>query len=352
MSALAVAAGTAGLLLLGPPASACGCGGVVSDQGTRTTVNREVALITRDGGTESITMQLSMDSTGADVGLLVPTPTPAKVSLGETQTFTDLEAVTRPRRVEQFHLFGPPALIDPGRSSGDTAGAAPGSGVTALETVDLGPLAATTLQADDPRALQSWLDEHHYVLRDRLSTQVQPYIDEGWSFVAVRLTQQGKDIRGTLPPVVMTFASGRTVYPMRMSRAAADAQTVRTYLLDSHRQQRDDATARVGLPAVVFAGSINPTDVRSASLAKSLATTPYLTVIDQYFADPATQISSDFAFVPAPTDEQVIPTYTVDTYGIPIDVAILLLLVLTAAAVVVSRMVSRRRTGHHPSPAN
>jgi len=327
------------------PAMACGCGGVVSEPGAQTSVAREVALIMRSGLTESITMQLSMDSTAEDLGLLVPTPTPATVALGDPQVFTDLSSVARPRRVEDFHLFGPPVLFDSddGSSSGAAAPGA-GGGVTALSTVDLGPLEATTLRADDPDALQTWLAEHHYQLRPGLEDQLAPYIDEGWTFVAVRLTQEGRALHGVLPPIVMTFVSDEMVYPMRMSRAASGAESVRTYVLDHHRVQRVDPTAATGNPQLVFAGRLSDNDVTSRTM-KSLATAgpSFLTVIDQYFAQPSEGIVSDFTFTAAPTDDEVIPTYTVDTYGIPIDIAVLLVLVLAGLTALGWRVIGRRR---------
>ena len=115
---------------------------------------------------------------------------------------------------------------------------------------------------------------------------------------------------------------------MRMSRAASGAESVRTYVLGEHRVQRDDATAAAGSPQVIFAGTVDTADVTSTDLRATLATAPYLTVVDQYFAEPSEGIVSDFTFSAAPTDDEVIPTYTVDTYGIPIDVAGLVVLVL------------------------
>ena len=333
------------LTLVAPPAMACGCGGVVAQPGTQTSVSREVALVTSDGSTESISMQLSMESTAEDLGLLVPTPSPATVTLGDRQVFADLSYAARPRRVEDFHLFGPPALFDSrdNASSGGAGSTGGASGVTAISTVNLGPLEATTLRADDSAALQAWLEKHDYQLRPGLEAQLDPYIAEGWSFVAVRLTQQGKSLNGVLPPVVMTFASNSLVYPMRMSRAAAAAGSVRTYVLGEHRVQRSDPTATTGSAEVVFAGTVERGAVQSAALATTLASAPYLTVVDQYFAQPSTQIVSDLTFAQAATDLPVNQTYTVDTYGIPIDVAILGLLMLIGLVLLVWRVMARRR---------
>lgn len=336
--------------LLAPPAMACGCGGVVAPVGTETSVSREVALVTGDGTTETVHMQLSIDANADDLGLLVPTPSPATVSLGEAQVFTDLTFAVRARPVKKFHLFGPPVLFSSGRdaSSGTRAGAT--SGVQALSTVDLGPLEATTLRADDPAALQTWLDEHDYHIGDGLAAATQPYIDEGWTFVAVRLTQQGRDLQGELPPLVMRFASTDLVYPMRMSSAAKDTQSVRTYVLGQHRVNRTDTTATAGNRAsVTFAGIVPISEVESVELRAALAAAPYLTTFDQLFTDPGAQIVSDFSFADAADDEGYQQTYTVETYGIPIDIAILLLVVLIAVVALLWWRRARRLRRRQPA---
>lgn len=346
----------AALVLLAPPAMACGCGGVVAGPGHRTTVNQEVALLTGDGATETVHMQLSMQSDAQDLGLLVPTPAPATVARGDADIFSNLTDITRPRPVENFHLFGPTVLFDSDSdsASGTQAGApGAGAGVQAISTVDLGPMEATNLRADDPAALESWLAAHHYQMSEGLAAQVKPYVDEQWAFVAVRLTQQGKQLRGELPPLVMTFASEQLVYPMRMSRAADHSESVLTYVLGEHRVQRVDPTADAGDRAeIAFAGTVPADEIHSDGLRKLLAAAPYVTAVDQYLAEPSTEIASDFIFNRAATDEAFHSTYTVDTYGIPIDIAIIGLLLLVGVIALGWWFFRRRRTPRAATPGH
>jgi hypothetical protein len=79
------------------PAEACACGGVVDQPGGDTSVSGETAVVVWDGTQETILLRLSTRSEAVTAGLLVPTPTPATVNLGEEQVFTDLAAVTVPR---------------------------------------------------------------------------------------------------------------------------------------------------------------------------------------------------------------------------------------------------------------
>lgn len=193
-----------------------------------------------------------------------------------------------------------------------------------LNVQDLGPLEATTLTADDPAALDGWLTEHDYRMSEEFEQLVGPYVDEGWAFVAVRLTIEGEALDGALPPLEVTFDSDALVYPMRMSQGATVTQRTRTYVLAEHKVERTDPTAPEGSGAdTAFAGLVDLADVQSDLLRESLAQAPYLTTIDQTFSDPAESITSDFTFGTAADDQPYQQVYYTDTYLVPVDVAIL-----------------------------
>jgi hypothetical protein len=319
------------VLVVVAPAEACACGGVVDQPGGDTSVSGETAVVVWDGSQETILLRLSTRSEAVTAGLLVPTPTPATVALGDEQVFTDLAAVTVPRTEERRHLFGPPLLFGGGGGDGASAGG-PGGGVQVLDTVDLGPLRATTLSATDARALDGWLEDHGYESSPALQSAVTPYVDEGWSFVAVQLNAVGQTLAGTLPPIAMSFASDEAVYPMRMSSAAEETQQPTVYVLADHRMQRTDAVASGSTrPDVAFAGRLSPGEVTSPALQGWLSTTPYLTATSQWLPDPA-QIVADFTFARAASDAPYQRVLYDDSYLIPGDVGALLILLLVAGA--------------------
>jgi hypothetical protein len=335
-------------LVLVAPAQACACGGVVDQPGGDTSVSGETAVVVWDGTQETILLRLSTRSEAVTAGLLVPTPTPATVALGDEQVFTDLAAVTVPRTEERRHLFGPPLLFGDGGGDGASAGG-PGGGVQVLDTVDLGPLRATTLSATDARALDGWLAEHGYESSPALQSAVTPYVDEGWSFVAVQLNAVGQTLAGTLPPIAMSFASDEAVYPMRMSSAAGETQQPTVYVLADHRMRRTDAVASGSTrPDVAFAGKLSPGEVTSPTLQGWLAATPYLTATSQWLPDPA-QIVADFTFARAGSDVPYQRVLYDDSYLIPGDVGALLILLLVAGATwFVVRLVRGRHTSRGP----
>lgn len=345
---LALASGTALLVAAGvlaaPAAQACACGGVVDRPGFDMTVNGETAVVAWDGSTETVAIRLAAKGDAVDAGLLIPTPAPAKAELGDAQMFDDLATVSEPRVEEEFHLFGPAALFGDGSdSSSGGAPSAPGS-VQVLEQVTLGPLEATTLAADDPAALDDWLSEHDYEMSPDFAALVTPYTDEGWAFVAVRLSGEGTALAGELPPISLSFASDEIVYPMRMSQGAKEQQVTRTYVLGEHRVERTDPTASEGSSAqVAFAGTVPAAQVTSPALRALVAEQPYLTTIDQTFGMPSEQVRSDFTFGQAADDTAYQVVVTKDTYGIPIDVAILIALVAGGIGFAVVTVLRRRR---------
>jgi hypothetical protein len=332
-------------LLVVAPAEACACGGVVDQPGGDTSVSAETAVVVWDRTQETILLRLSTRSEAVTAGLIVPTPTPATVTLGEEQVFTDLAAVTEPRTEERRHLFGPPLLFGDGGGGGASAGG-PGGGVQVLGTVDLGPLQATTLSATDARALDGWLEAHGYESSAALQAAVTPYVDEGWSFVAVQLNAVGQTLAGTLPPIALSFASDEAVYPMRMSSAAEETQQPTVYVLADHRMQRTDAVASGSTrPDVSFAGRLAPGEVTSPTLQGWLATTPYLTATSQWLPDPA-QIVTDFTFARAASDTPYQRVLYDDSYLVPGDVGALVILLLVAGA---AWLVVRLARGRHPN---
>jgi hypothetical protein len=174
-----------------------------------------------------------------------------------------------------------------------------------------------------------------------VSAQLAPYVDEGWSFVALKLTSD-EPFDGALDPIRFTFESDELVYPMRMSAAATTEQTVRLYVLDEHRVDITDG-AGGGLavdPQVVWAGPVEHPDL------VELGT--YLTAIELSFYDPASQITSDLHIAQAATDETVIPTRTVTEIvqvgGVPLGwlIVVLSVLVVIAGIVVLAVVLGRR----------
>jgi hypothetical protein len=341
----------ASLVIVGEPglSAACACGGVVSND-SNARVAGEEALVTTDGHTETMVMRLDLRSSADDAALVVPTPTPAKVGLSSGTRFSDLAGysapVTETRRhwsVDLSHLWRHLGLGGfSARSAAPSESAqAPGT-PSVLDQVELGPLEATTLAGGDVAGVQQWLGSHGYTMRPEVVARLDPYLKQGWAFVAMRLTGP-TPLNGQLPPVKFVFGSDQLIYPMRMSAAARSEQDVVIYTLGPHRMQRvDPDTTRQGV-VVDYAGSIASWLPTPQVLTEFPGNGAFLTRLSVQINDPGA-ITSDFAFTPAPNDDRYQKvSYIDEDEDITVPVLILGYLVAVAVAVLVVIVLSRRR---------
>lgn len=331
------------------PSHACACGAFVAPPDAQATMNHEVALVHWDGSIENVVMQLALNASTDNVALVLPTPTPAKVTAVDKATFTELEALTGPEVKKRRHWTVGSIFA----TSSHSAAARPGA-PQVVDQVHLGPLEATTLAGGDLAGLQKWLADNGYAIRPAVSAALDPYLRDGWSFVAMRLTSTAP-IAGGLKPVRVTFQSSRLVYPMRLSVAAAAPQQVTIFTLTEHRQQRTDADASGQTVQVQFAGNVSST-VRDP-LLRELAGNHggYLTKMKIDIPKPE-QITSDFEFSDARNDDayrQVV----YDEHDVTIPIELILFAGLVFGALVVSAVViyvvlrDRRRRAVAGGPA-
>lgn len=331
-AAVALAAASLTMVGIAQPAAACACGAPTPPDGVSVSVGEERALVTHDGTTQRIDLVLDLRADGADTGLLIPTPSPATVSLGERSVFEALARQTAPRIEYVEDWWG---------AAGDgAAGGAP----DVLSEVDLGPLSAVTLAASDAAGLRSWLDQNGYGIGASVEGLLADYIARGWSFAAFKLTGE-EPLDGALDPVRLEFASGDIVYPLLLSQAAQTPQTVRLYLFGADGMQATfpDGTA---FGSVVWAGRVTQPGLQRLGA--------YLTVLEGYFPEPATQITGDLVITStgARTDHQPVETRTkyIEIGGIPLGYAIagvasvfgVMLLIVIVGAVVHARSERRR----------
>ncbi|MFI6582030.1 DUF2330 domain-containing protein [Embleya sp. NPDC050493] len=356
------------VLMVAQPAWACGCGAAVPAGGRTLTVGRETSVVRWDGRVEEIDMQLTVSGDAESAAWIMPVPSRASVTLGNSALFGELERVVAP--VERVrHYFWPRAgdwpLSDDsgGGDRSPRAGAAPGAGgVEVVGRERLGPFDVARLASDDPQALGSWLTQNGFHLPPALATALEPYVRQHWEYVAIRLAPEAPagggvrpaTLRGSLDPLHLSFASDRLVYPMRLSRLAKVPQHLRLYVVAAHRMQpRSDIGGAT--PNVLYAGK--PDAARSAGAGQSPGIADrlapidgkpaFLTAFDQNFPIPA-DIVDDHELRPAARDNG----YQRATYrdelltvaGIPAWLLSVLgaLVVLLAAGLLWRRRITRR----------
>ena len=281
------------LTFLASPADACGCGGYIPRDGTAS-VSQERALLRWDGKTEDIVMSLGVLGESKDAAVILPVPSRAEMKLGDARVFDELEDFTKPTIQEE--RVAPTLMLG--------AGAAPGApAVTVLERKQLGPFDVSNLAASDTTALGEWLKQNGYYdnFSPGLAKALQPYADQGWDFIAVRI-QPGTStdmLKGNLDPLWATFATNKLVYPMRASANASNWESVTVYVLADHRVQKNTS---FGASDVTFAGWVDPSVLQADPALQSFVTRKWFLTKFEDNVDPK-QVNDDFIFTPAPNDD-------------------------------------------------
>ncbi|MFC8824413.1 DUF2330 domain-containing protein [Streptomyces sp. NPDC057137] len=337
------------------PAYACGCGAMVPGRQATMGVDRETSVVRWDGATEQIVMRFTVNGNAPEAAWIMPVPSRADVELGDPDLFGELDDLTEPE-YRTRHYFWPRDDDWPFASDDDGASAGappPGAGAPPVGVVGrerLGDFDVARLTATDPDALRDWLESNGFELPSDLAAGLQPYVDQKWEYVAVRLAPENADatLAGTLDPLRLSFASDRLIYPMRLSRLADQPQSLGLYVLADHRME---PRAWIGgdKPEVRFAGRVSAGDSPALGELAGEGRT-FLTAIDQYFPRPE-RIDADHELRATPSDTPYRKVYYDDELrmfaGVPAWLAtvgavfvVLMLLVVGGAVLRV-----RRRAG-------
>jgi hypothetical protein len=210
--------------------------------------------------------------------------------------------------------------------------------VNVKQQMVLGPFAVTRLDGSSGTAVTNWLRTNGYVVPETLAANLTPYLTEKWEIVAVKLAPRsdGESLSGATPPLRLTFASDRIVYPMRLSKGATTTQTVTVYVGAEHRVDATKVPDAAVQPELLFAGRID-SDV--------LATPAnFLTAYTATYREPG-RITDDFTFERAANDDEyqrVVHVTRNDGFWSTIAVLFGGLLLLGVGAAVLARVLARR----------
>lgn len=218
-----------------------GCA-LVFPQGTSVDIAEESAIIVWD---EASKMQHFIRWAGfaaqaADFGFLVPTPTKPILAEVANDVFPFLEELIKPRIVHQPGGFEITlcALGMLGERAEHTFSDVKSS-VRVLHEQRVGGFDAVVLEADDPRALNEWLNRYGYVANPELAPWLAPYVKNNWKITAFKIVHDqktGKNV--TTAPVRMSFTTEKPFFPYREPKSTPgglDKRLLRVFFVSNHK---------------------------------------------------------------------------------------------------------------------
>ena len=299
VSAAVTAALAIAVVGLGAPAWACGCGAYIPDR-PGASIATERALIAWNGESQDIVMSFNVSGQSDTAAWIMPVPTTAQVSLGDTALFDELGRITAPRIEYRDNWWPTFDWLQTSRDGADTASARPGSAVTVLGRQRIGPFDVARLAADDADRLANWLSENGFPHSEGLGDNLAGYVEDRWEVVAVKLVpgDTTRTLTGDLQPLRLSFDSDTVVYPMRLSRSAPAPQTVDLYVLADHRMDPTSVPVTGNAPTLEYAGTV---DRSSPALQPYLSKGTFLTRWSDFIGTPRS-IVGDYVFDRAPQD--------------------------------------------------
>ena len=181
---------------------------------------------------EHLILSVTFKGDAEDFAWVIPVPNKPEIGTVAPELFWELSDLT----ATGFHGGG--------GGFGCFGGAAPGGqdGVDVIEEQVVGPYATAILSATNATALVDWLNANGYTFPEGGEEIINKYIEREWYFVATKINAVDQDTgyalaEGAIEPIVLSFASGDIVYPLRISSLSATNATppeVLLYVLADH----------------------------------------------------------------------------------------------------------------------
>jgi hypothetical protein len=201
------------------------------------------AIIVHDQGREDLVLQVKYDGPVEDFGWLIPVPGLPEVRKGSMECFYELSKLTQEHFRENH-----------GMTEGMTRGAGGAEAVKVIEIKTVGAYEVAVIAAGNAASLSEWLEAHEFVFPKEKQDVVDGYIKKGWYFVAARINpnESGftlksgapKKVRitpstrkklasGELHPLVISFPSEKSVFPLAISAVNGRPSEVSLYVLSA-----------------------------------------------------------------------------------------------------------------------
>lgn len=213
--------------LIAAPSAAIACGGVFCNATQPVNQAAERILFAQDGSKMHMHVQLSYQGPPTQFAWLLPTPPDVETELSSEMLFTQLDTQFGPlfNLVQEFdeHCLQAQNRAFPGAAGGfDNDGVAEDAdpGVAVLSREAIGPYDRVVIAAESTQALRDWLDQNAFAIPEGVDATLQPYIEMGSVFVAIKLLPGSDD--GDIAPLHLSFTSDKAAVPIVPTQVAAN----------------------------------------------------------------------------------------------------------------------------------
>lgn len=202
------------------PAEACGCFAPTTVVSPVVQAGERILFAVRDGKTIAhIQIQYSGDA--SNFGWLLPVPAVPTLKTGTEELFTRLLEETTPVYTTQGNVkcrpinlgCTPSALAFPS-SVGADAGTGP-----AVSQGSVGPYEYAVLSAANKDEMLRWLNDNRFFIPTGTQSAVDPYINPGSYFLALKL--RSDRTAGDITPIVLEYESSYPMIPLVLTSVGA-----------------------------------------------------------------------------------------------------------------------------------
>ena len=225
---------------------------------------RQEAIMTVQGGAVRVILRIHFNAGPKELAWVVPVPDmPTDIDSSDDAVFEHLDGLTAPRFYRE--IFKPVFMH---LKCGCGSGAEGESTVAEIETVTVeatgqaGIFDYTVLSATDVDDLTDWLNEHGYYVPADIGKAIQPYVDGGWYWLAMRVSAEQTDRQRLAPhPVTYTYQADELVYPLIISSlSAAEENEVLLYVVADRQYE---CANWANMTAGELAGEPEPVSMRA-----------------------------------------------------------------------------------------
>lgn len=197
--------------------AAAACGGFFCSNDPVDQVAERIVFTVNGDDTITSLIEISYQGEAADFSWVLPIPEPiaaddVAVPDGGPEVFAELHSLTDVR------ITGPDSEC-PVENDVDFSLSAEDSGVEVFASGEVGPFGFDVIGSEDPNALVDWLRENGYVVDRTMEPIIGLYVDEAFSFIAMRLLDG--ETSESIVPVELTYPGTQPMIPLRLTAIAA-----------------------------------------------------------------------------------------------------------------------------------